>query len=152
MSNSVSPPAKPGDYLFYLCTVPFCSRSHNSENLLLYYFFRGPIMRLLYSLSSDLRSAAPQPLSPRPIHRTKGPHSLPVARYAFPDGVRRVCSYPMVPLGHFEGFLLCLPFTSFRDAMWVKFKPCRGPVLQGLCVRLGGRNFRPGAPCPEDRA
>jgi hypothetical protein len=60
------------------------SRSHNSESLLRYYFFHGFMSRLLYSLSSDLRSAASQALSPKPTRRTFGPHSLPAARYNWP--------------------------------------------------------------------
>jgi hypothetical protein len=66
-----------------LIAVHFRSRSRNSESLSRYYFFRGSMTRLLYSLSSDLRSAASQTLSSRPMQ-----DSLPAARYAFPDEVR----------------------------------------------------------------
>ena len=82
----------------------YCSRSHNSESLLHYYFFRGSITRLLYSLSSDLRSAASLPLSLRRMQ-----DSLPVTCQVFPDEVLGF------PRGLIRSCCKVLPVSSFHE-------------------------------------
>jgi hypothetical protein len=69
----------------------------------------------LYPLSSDRRSAASHPLSPRRMHRTFGPHSLPVVCQTLPGGVHRL-SVLRPPQGHIERFLLNSSFHELRDA------------------------------------
>jgi hypothetical protein len=95
-------------------------RSHcqDNESLLQSALFRGSIERLLCPLSSDLRSAASRTLSPKSMHRTKGPHSLPVTCSVLLDETH---GFPWFSLGHLERFLLSSSFHELRVATW---RPC----------------------------
>jgi hypothetical protein len=100
------------------------SRSHcqDNESFLQSALFRGSIARLLYPLSSDLRSTASRTLPPKPMHRTKGPHSLPVICSFLLDETH---GFPWFSLGHLERFLLSSSFHELRIATW---HPLRIPV------------------------